>query len=156
MDLFGLNVHVIEDQYLDCIHIQFRFPKSKRKRIVRKWVKNPKNWKTGCIKMGNSILISRSDYDKLKDVCYDVIHHNNSKLYDLVNNWNFKSFPDTTKAYEANIKYVLEDIELCERHLNACVNRPPVVNNHNHIDRYKTETGLGSINGIQYLSVTGV
>lgn len=35
----------ISDSYIEKSNIQFRFPKSKRKRIRNKWAKNPKNYK---------------------------------------------------------------------------------------------------------------
>lgn len=35
----------IDSSYMAKTNIQFRFPKSKRKRIRNKWAKNPKNYK---------------------------------------------------------------------------------------------------------------
>ncbi len=36
---------VITSNYIGTDRIQYRFPKSKKKRIRKKWAKNPQNWK---------------------------------------------------------------------------------------------------------------
>lgn len=38
---------VIESNFLPLSRVQWRFPRSKRKRIRRKWAKDPRNWRDG-------------------------------------------------------------------------------------------------------------
>jgi hypothetical protein len=49
---------------------QFRFPKSKRLRIRKKWSKNRKNFRLTdvhkCIKFGNTLIVSSKTFDKIK------------------------------------------------------------------------------------------
>lgn len=62
----------IEDKFLlpDSKRIQFKFPKSKKKRIRKKWLKRNENYKTieteRFIKFNNTIIVSTKSYNKLK------------------------------------------------------------------------------------------
>ena len=51
--------------------IQYRFPKSKKKRIRRKWFKRPGNWKIVekemAVKIEGKIYVSPKMFQKLKD-----------------------------------------------------------------------------------------
>lgn len=66
----GFNV--IEDKFLlpDSKRIQFKFPKSKKRRIREKWMKRNENYKTieteRFIKFDNTIIVSTNSYNKLK------------------------------------------------------------------------------------------
>ena len=50
---------------------QVKFPKSKKKRIISKWKKNKKNFKTVMVEkfliIGNNILLREDTYFKLKE-----------------------------------------------------------------------------------------
>lgn len=72
----GFNV--IEDKNLspDSKRIQFKFPKSKKKRIRKKWLKRNENYKTieteRFIKFDNTIIVSTKSYNKLKKLLKTV------------------------------------------------------------------------------------
>ena len=50
--------------------VQFRYPRSKKKRIRKKWAKNQKNWKTierdTCIMVGNVLHVHPSRLDAIR------------------------------------------------------------------------------------------
>ncbi len=51
-------------------YVQYRFPKSKKKRIRLKWFKNRDNWRTETVDkvfcIGNEMLVSSKIFEKLK------------------------------------------------------------------------------------------
>lgn len=53
------------------VRVQFRFPKSKKKRIRIKWAKRPENWKVAdkhfAVQIGNKLMVSPAIYQKLID-----------------------------------------------------------------------------------------
>ena len=67
----GLRVYIND---LACVipdkTFQFRFPKSKKKRIRKKWSKRPQNWKTTykhvTYKMADSIIMSRKTWIEIQ------------------------------------------------------------------------------------------
>lgn len=71
MNLSGLGnfggVDIVVSHDLGHIeHYQFRFPRSKRKRIRRKWAKNPRNWMTRHVpkvfQIGNRFVMDPVSY----------------------------------------------------------------------------------------------
>jgi hypothetical protein len=77
--LYGLQIIVDDNATLIPARVQIRFPRSRKKRIRRKWQKNPKNWKTtwidrGPIAVGPIVLVSSRHYALLRArVAVDVV-----------------------------------------------------------------------------------
>jgi len=66
--MFLNSLEVIHDRYLPNKQItQIKFPKSKKKRIVKKWSKNPKNFNitAGCLFYGSRIYVCTDLYNEL-------------------------------------------------------------------------------------------
>lgn len=67
------GIQLIEDKNLSPIveFIQFRFPKSKKKRIIKKWLKRKENFKRKeterFLKFDDKIIVSSKVYDILKN-----------------------------------------------------------------------------------------
>ena len=74
--LFGVNIYV--NNYLQPIteSVQFKFPKSKKKRIRKKWSKNSANFKLktydNVMIWDNKVFVNQEVYDKL------INHENNT------------------------------------------------------------------------------
>lgn len=63
-----MKIQVVEDIHLKKEKYQFRFPKSKKKRIRKKWSKRESNfrYKEFYLKIGNTLFVSKKMYDKIK------------------------------------------------------------------------------------------
>lgn len=64
--LAGVEVYIVPDQFRS---EQFRYPRSKRRRIRKKWRRDPANWRLvpmrQSLRMGNRLLVDRRTYDDL-------------------------------------------------------------------------------------------
>ncbi len=73
---FDFSIHnpfrgIIENMYMcEAEEIQYRFPRSKKARIRKKWARRPQNWKSiardQVFKVGNKLVCSPSILAKLK------------------------------------------------------------------------------------------
>lgn len=75
--MFGMNIHV--SPHIPRFTIkQFRFPRSKGKRIQKKWAKDPRNRRQFPVKNvyvlnGNTIVMHPEDYAKIKRLAMDNV-----------------------------------------------------------------------------------
>lgn len=65
------GIPIIENMYMcEAEEIQYRFPRSKKARIRKKWARRPQNWKSiardQVFKVGNKLVCSPSIHAKLK------------------------------------------------------------------------------------------
>lgn len=64
------GIPIIENMYCEAEEIQYRFPRSKKARIRKKWARRPQNWKSiahsQIFKVGNKLVCSPSILAKLK------------------------------------------------------------------------------------------
>ena len=65
----GVDI-VVSDRLQQPAYQQFRFPKSKRKRIVKKWFKDTRNWRTQlvgpeCIRIHATFYCTQRYFDQL-------------------------------------------------------------------------------------------
>lgn len=67
--MMGTNIYISDSLPGGWRREQFRFPKSKRKRIRKKWAKRPENWRTVAVPVfmhiGGHIYCNRVGYDQL-------------------------------------------------------------------------------------------
>ena len=67
LDLYGLRI--VTDSMMSK-RIQFRFPRSKKRRMRKKWTKNQKNWKTipldTIYRMGDTLIMHPMMTERLK------------------------------------------------------------------------------------------
>ena len=66
-NLYGTNVIVVPEEYVTW-PAQYRFPRSKKKRIQKKWRKNKQNYRptTHAVMMNGKIAITQRIADALK------------------------------------------------------------------------------------------
>ena len=68
--LNGFSIHVNDFMCIQQKYVQFRYPKSKKKRIRKKWAKRPENFRfeeaDQIIKWGNKIFLSENAFNLLK------------------------------------------------------------------------------------------
>jgi len=68
--LYAVPVVFDPDLYGESRRVQFRFPRSKRRRIRRKWSKDPRNWRwvesPAVIAWGPTLHMNRPAFDLLK------------------------------------------------------------------------------------------
>jgi len=64
------GIPIIENMYCEAEEIQYRFPRSKKARIRKKWARRPQNWKSiardQVFMVGNKLVCSPSILAKLK------------------------------------------------------------------------------------------
>ena len=74
----GLGLEIIVSKHLlDNVElVQVRFPRSKKRRIRKKWAKRRENYEERrtelAFRMGNQLLVSQRTYDALKEQTLDV------------------------------------------------------------------------------------
>jgi len=75
--LFGMEV-IVDVNCYKTINEQVRFPRSKKKRIRKKWCKDRRNWvfeKTPlCYQMGNKIICAPEVMGQIRAACAEVNH----------------------------------------------------------------------------------
>lgn len=75
------GMEVIPDSYMvDTVYEQFRFPRSKKKRMRKKWAKDPHNWRTRSVPwdkayvLGKQILVAHPEMiDRIQRQVEDAI-----------------------------------------------------------------------------------
>lgn len=66
----GIDVYVNNELCINKEWVQFRFPKRKSKRVVKKWRKNQKNYKMlvteKAVKIDRKLYVCQATYDAIK------------------------------------------------------------------------------------------
>lgn len=69
---FNYKVVICDFMCVENVRIQFKFPKSKKKRIVKKFSKNPDNYKIivkhSVFKLGETLYVSTKMSEQLKSI----------------------------------------------------------------------------------------
>ena len=95
--------------YCEAEEIQYRFPRSKKARIRKKWARRPQNWKSiahsQIFKVGNKLVCSPSILAKLKAEAIRLIENG-------VVQFNRQSNPKAHVLRSNNVEPVVGDSEL--------------------------------------------